>query len=81
MKQMYALCRRYSIACFSVFSFVFLMSASLTITAQTANLYTFSTSTGATLDPMTGATTAIGTSIDDTPSGVLNIGFSFTYEG
>ena len=50
------------------------------LAAQTANQYTFSSSTG-TLDPMTGATIVLGSSNDDTPSGVQSIGFTFTYEG
>ncbi|MCB9354614.1 MAG: HYR domain-containing protein [Lewinellaceae bacterium] len=51
------------------------------LNAQTANTYTFSVSSGATLDPMSGASTAIGSSVDDTPSSLLNIGFDFVYEG
>ncbi|MBK8196627.1 MAG: PPC domain-containing protein [Lewinellaceae bacterium] len=51
------------------------------LNAQTANTYAFTTSTGATLDVMAGAATAIGASVDDTPSGILDIGFSFSYEG
>lgn len=51
------------------------------LNAQTANTYTFTTSTGATLDAMSGASTAIGSSVDDTPSALLDIGFTFAYEG
>jgi hypothetical protein len=46
-----------------------------------ANLMVFSTSTGSTLADMTGALQAIGTSNDDTPSGVLSIGFPFNFNG
>lgn len=47
-----------------------------------ANAYSFSTSTGATLDPMTGATTVIASSVDDTPTGSpAAIGFSFNFNG
>jgi subtilisin-like proprotein convertase family protein len=50
--------------------------------AGTANLYTFSAGSGATLDPMTGATTVISINDDDTPNASpLNIGFTFPYEG
>jgi hypothetical protein len=45
------------------------------------NSYAFSSGTGASLDPMTGATTAIGSNGDDTPSGVLPIGFTFNFNG
>lgn len=53
----------------------------------TVNLYTFSTATGATLDPMTGSTTVIaantsnGGTGDDTPSGVLTLPFTFNFNG
>ncbi|MBX2890181.1 MAG: HYR domain-containing protein [Saprospiraceae bacterium] len=40
----------------------------------------FTTSTGATLDPMAGAAVAVGPNVDDTPSGLLDIGFNFVYE-
>jgi subtilisin-like proprotein convertase family protein len=44
--------------------------------------YAFTAGTGATLDPMTGATTAIGTGDDDTPVATpAAIGFTFPYEG
>lgn len=49
--------------------------------AQTVNNYSFSTGTGAVLDPMAGATTLIGTSVDDNPSALQAMGFNFTYEG
>jgi hypothetical protein len=52
------------------------------LSASTANTYTFSTGTGAALDPMTGATQVIGVSIDDTPTAApAAIGFTFKYEG
>ncbi|MCW3083229.1 MAG: hypothetical protein JWP12_595 [Bacteroidetes bacterium] len=44
--------------------------------------YVYSTSTGATLDPMTGATTAIGANDDDTPTAAAAaIGFPFNFNG
>jgi len=44
--------------------------------------YSFSAGTGATLDPMTGATTLISTGVDDTPNGTpQNIGFTFNFNG
>jgi hypothetical protein len=49
--------------------------------AQTVDLYSFSSSTGTTLDPMTGATTLVGANQDDAASAVTNIGFNFMYEG
>lgn len=50
--------------------------------AQLASNYAFSTSTGATLiDISSGATTMVGASVDDAPSGVFNIGFPFVFMG
>ncbi len=57
-----------------------------------ANAYTFSTSTGAALDPMTGATTIVSQSTDDAPMNTsaganttagapINIGFAFAFNG
>ncbi|MBL0358155.1 MAG: hypothetical protein IPP72_15370 [Chitinophagaceae bacterium] len=52
----------------------------------TANQYVFAASTGS-LDPMTGATTIIGSPAvssgtgDDTPSSLQTLGFTFYYEG
>ncbi len=47
-----------------------------------ANEYTFATSTGAALDPMTGATTVLSPGNDDTPTAAaVAIGFPFVYEG
>lgn len=44
--------------------------------------FTFATSTGAALDPMTGATTVLTTSNDDTPTASpANIGFTFAFNG
>lgn len=48
---------------------------------STPNLYTFAASTGATLDPMTGATTIGSGPNDDTPYAASNIGFTFNYNG
>jgi hypothetical protein len=46
------------------------------------NTYPFSTSTGATLNPMVGATQVIGTGDDDTPTAApASIGFPFNYNG
>jgi hypothetical protein len=46
------------------------------------NQYGFTAGTGATLDPMTGATTVLTTSNDDTPTpAAVNIGFPFIYNG
>ncbi|MDY0090335.1 MAG: GEVED domain-containing protein, partial [Flavobacteriaceae bacterium] len=45
------------------------------------NTYNFSTSTGVALDPMTGATQLLGSSLDDNASAVTNIGFTFNYGG
>jgi hypothetical protein len=46
------------------------------------NLYTFAAGTGATLDPMTGATQVISTGNDDTPTPTAAaIGFAFNYNG
>lgn len=48
---------------------------------STPNLYTFAASSGATLDPMTGATTIGSGPNDDTPYAASNIGFTFNYNG
>ncbi|MBX2971599.1 MAG: T9SS type A sorting domain-containing protein [Flavobacteriales bacterium] len=48
--------------------------------AQTVNLYSFSSGTGASLDPMSGASQLLGANQDDAASAVTNIGFSFNYE-
>ncbi len=46
------------------------------------NAYNFSAGTGTTLDPMTGATTVIGSGVDDTPTAApANIGFDFNFNG
>lgn len=64
------------------FLVAFLFGGMLTasLKAQNANTYIFATSTGATLDPMAGATQLIGTGVDDAGSALTNIGFTFVYE-
>ncbi|MBS1581926.1 MAG: hypothetical protein JST66_06955, partial [Bacteroidetes bacterium] len=52
-----------------------------TVSAQNVSLYSFSSGTGTTLDPMSGASTLLGANQDDNASAVTNIGFSFNYEG
>ncbi len=64
-----------------VFTVILLGMFSTAVKAQTANTYLFANSTGATLDPMTGATNIVAASVDDAPSAIQNIGFSFSYEG
>ena len=61
---------------FSLFSFLFFDPV---LEAQTANVYTFSVSTG-TLDPMTGSIILINSGTDDATSFIQDIGFTFTYE-
>jgi hypothetical protein len=52
------------------------------LVSSTASSYVFSTSTGASLDPMTGAAQVLNSSNDDTPTGAAaNIGFSFNFNG
>ena len=58
----------------------FLIFTTLVANAQNATNYVFSTTTGATLDAMTGSTSLIGASVDDGVSAVTNIGFPFMYE-
>lgn len=48
---------------------------------EEAKYYGYATSTGASLDPMSGATTALGTGIDDGTKDTLNIGFTFRFAG
>ena len=48
--------------------------------SQQAATYVFTTSTGATLNPMTGATTISPADMDDGVSAVQNIGFTFNFE-
>ena len=62
---------------------LFLMLNIALLKAQTANSYTFTTSTGATLDAMTGATTAVASSVDDPPSTLQTItgAMAFVFEG
>ncbi|MBL0014145.1 MAG: hypothetical protein IPP30_10680 [Flavobacterium sp.] len=53
-----------------------------TLTATVPGALIFTASTGATLDPMTGAATVLGSSNDDTvTAAAVNIGFSFTFNG
>ncbi|NHM07663.1 hypothetical protein G4D82_10550 [Flavobacterium sp. CYK-4] len=53
-----------------------------TLTATVPSVLSFSTSTGASLDPMTGATTVLTTSNDDDVTvSPLNIGFNFVFNG
>ncbi|MCB0769953.1 MAG: hypothetical protein KDC00_06060, partial [Flavobacteriales bacterium] len=47
--------------------------------SSSANLYSFASTTGGTLDPMVGATD-LGVSGDDAQSAITNIGFDFYYE-
>ena len=61
---------------FGLFSFIFFNPV---LKAQTANVYTFSVSTG-TLNPMTGSTILINSGTDDATSFIQDIGFTFNYE-
>lgn len=45
------------------------------------NTYSFAATTGATLHTFASPTQAVGSGIDDTPSAVQNIGFTFLFEG
>ncbi|MDP4263282.1 MAG: choice-of-anchor J domain-containing protein [Bacteroidota bacterium] len=63
---------------FTLFSF---LAFKQNTSAQLANTYIYISSTGATLDPMTGATTIVTAGVDDAPSAIQNIGFTFNYEG
>lgn len=58
-----------------------LLLAGISGFTQTANTYLFATSTGATLDAMTGATVISPADRDDGVSGVQTIPFTFVYEG
>ena len=51
--------------------------------SQTANLYTFASSTGASLDPMTSATSLLASGVDDAASALTTFpsSFIFPYEG
>ncbi|MCX6324169.1 MAG: GEVED domain-containing protein, partial [Sphingobacteriales bacterium] len=52
------------------------------LVSSTASSYVFSTATGASLDPMSGAAQVINSGNDDTPTGLAaNIGFSFNFNG
>jgi Bacterial pre-peptidase C-terminal domain len=70
--------RTYWLLCLLMFMSAFVGQNSY---AQTANSYGFATSTGATLDPMVGATVIGATANDDTPYAAANIGFTFLFEG
>ncbi|MFC4509968.1 immunoglobulin domain-containing protein [Flavobacterium buctense] len=48
---------------------------------STVNSYAFAASSGAALDPMTGATVLIGSSVDDTASASLTLPFTFNFNG
>jgi len=57
------------------------LQASVFIPSQVKN-YSFAVESGATLDPMDGATQVIGTGDDDTPTAApANIGFTFVFDG
>lgn len=60
---------------------LFITMAAMPAFAQTAADYGYTTQTGISLDPMTGATTLIGPGIDDAPVAAVPIGFNFTYCG
>ncbi|HEX6849324.1 MAG TPA: immunoglobulin domain-containing protein [Chitinophagaceae bacterium] len=64
---------------FLIFSFFLPFFFHPVLNAQTANVYTFSVSTG-TLDPMTGSTILINSGTDDATSFLQDIGFTFNYE-
>ncbi len=72
---------RFKIYTSFLMAFIFGGMLTLSLNAQTANTYLYVPSAGATLDPMTGATTILNTGNDDTPSALQNIGFNFVYEG
>jgi hypothetical protein len=56
--------------------------AAVANSAAPVSAYSFATSTGASLDPMVGATTALGSGDDDTPTASpAAIGFTFPYNG
>lgn len=64
-----------------IFLLMGILLTGITGFTQTANTYSFATSTGATLDPMTGATTISPADRDDGVSAVQTIPFTFVYEG
>ncbi|MCU0421267.1 MAG: T9SS type A sorting domain-containing protein [Bacteroidia bacterium] len=66
-----------------VFPMVFLLTGLVgnDLFGQSVTDYIFSTSTGTTLNAMTGAVALSPTDRDDGVSAVQNIGFNFTYEG
>src|ERR1043166_9418025 len=66
---------------FLFFTVLFCLLTSKELNAQLANAYIYTSSTGATLDPMTGATSIVAAGVDDNASAIQNIGFTFNYEG
>ena len=64
---------------FLLFSLFLSLFFNPVLKGQTANVYTFSVSTGA-LDPMTGSTILINSGTDDATSFLQEIGFTFNYE-
>ncbi len=67
----------------SIFACLFLLAVAVTTHAQLANTYSYSTTTGGVIDPMTGSTNLLTAPNDDGPSALTTFpgGFSFTYEG
>jgi hypothetical protein len=57
-----------------------LQANAYSIQTTTVDNYQFSNSTGATLHTFTAPTTAVNSNVDDTPSSVQNIGFTFKFE-
>jgi hypothetical protein len=57
------------------------LSTAFTAPAMTASVYGFSSSTGASLDPMTGATEMVPAAMDGTVGTPAAIGFDFPFEG
>jgi hypothetical protein len=64
-----------------IYVLLVLLVAAFTSYGQTANTYAFATSTGATLDAMTGATVISPADRDDGVSALQTIPFTFVYEG
>jgi hypothetical protein len=57
------------------------IAATPPVVSSGASGYAFGTSTGNTLETLNSPTTIVGTALDDTPSGIQNIGFNFTFDG
>ncbi len=70
----------YTLAC-KLFVFSLIAFTATQLSAQTANLYSFSTSTPGALITQTSPTTIVAASVDDNVSTLRNIGFTFNYEG